>query len=39
LNYQISQSNLSIKSLGFQIEDTEKSMTQTSKEIDEQREK
>ncbi len=39
LDYQIYQSNLSIKSLGFQIKDTTSSIGETEKEIGQQREK
>jgi peptidoglycan hydrolase CwlO-like protein len=39
LDYQIYQSNLSIKSLGFQIVDTGNSITETEKEIESQKEK
>lgn len=39
LDYQIYQSNLSIKSLGFQIIDTGESITETEKEIESQKDK
>jgi len=39
LDYQIYQSNLSIKSLGFQIKDTISSISETEKEIEQQKEK
>ena len=39
LDYQIYQSNLSIKSLGFQIVDTAESITETESEIGQQKEK
>lgn len=39
LDYQIYQSNLSIKSLGFQITDTEQSIVETTNEIEEQKRK
>ncbi len=37
LDYQIYQSNLSIKSLGFQVKDTEQSIVETTSEIEDQK--